>query len=91
MAEPLGTYRLTSHALRGIQRRGIQMAEVRQVLSSPQQRYTVRPGRDVLQRKTAQSGKVYLLRVFVDVDRHPAEVVTAYKTSKIAKYRRSES
>jgi hypothetical protein len=30
----------------------------------------------------------YLMRVFVDVDRKPAEVVTAYRTSKIEKYRR---
>jgi hypothetical protein len=29
----------------------------------------------------------YLIRVFVDVDRQPPEVVTAYRTSKIGKYR----
>ena len=34
--------------------------------------------------------KTYLLRVFVDVDRHPAEVVTVYLTSRIAKYWRAE-
>jgi hypothetical protein len=28
----------------------------------------------------------YLPRVFVDVDRVPAEIVTAYRTSKLAKY-----
>lgn len=28
----------------------------------------------------------YLVRVFVDVDSRPADVVTAYVTSKIAKY-----
>jgi len=31
------------------------------------------------------------VRVFVDVDRRPAEVVTAYRTSKIGKYWREES
>ena len=30
----------------------------------------------------------YLLRVFVDVDRSPPEVVTVYRTSKMEKYRR---
>jgi hypothetical protein len=30
----------------------------------------------------------YLLRVLVDVDRAPPEVVTVYRTSRIAKYRR---
>ena len=32
------------------------------------------------------SGLEYLVRVFVDVDRDPAEVVTVYQTSKIEKY-----
>ena len=31
------------------------------------------------------------VRVFVDVDRSPAEVITVYRTSKIDKYWRSES
>jgi len=28
------------------------------------------------------------VRVFVDVDREPPEVVTAYRTSKVEKYRK---
>jgi hypothetical protein len=35
-------------------------------------------------------GKRYLVRAFVDVDRSPAEVVTVYRTSRIAKYWRVE-
>jgi len=30
--------------------------------------------------------KVYLLHVFVDIDREPPEVVTVYRTSKVRKY-----
>ena len=30
--------------------------------------------------------KIYLIRVFVDLDNDPAEVVTVYLTSKIKKY-----
>lgn len=30
--------------------------------------------------------KYYLVRVFVDVDRDPAEIVTVYRTSRIEKY-----
>jgi len=30
--------------------------------------------------------ETYLLRVFVDVDRVPPEVVTVYRTSKLPKY-----
>jgi hypothetical protein len=33
---------------------------------------------------------VSLLRVFVDVDRDPPEVVTVYRTSKIEKYWRTD-
>jgi hypothetical protein len=33
--------------------------------------------------------RVYLLRVVVDVDRRPAEVVTAYRTSRVSKYWRA--
>jgi hypothetical protein len=40
----------------------------------------------VLQSRIAFAGKTYLLRVFVDIDRDPAEIVTVYRTSRIAKY-----
>jgi hypothetical protein len=64
---------------------------VRAILLSPEQRIEVRPGRVVLQSKVLLElpGTVFLLRVFVDVDRHPAEVVTAYRTSKVEKYWRT--
>jgi hypothetical protein len=39
----------------------------------------------------ADAGTEYLVRVFVDIDRRPAEVVTAYRTSKIAKYWREQT
>ena len=60
------------------------------VLVAPEQRHRVRPGREVLQSRVTFGDKTYLVRVFVDVDRKPAEVVTAYRTSKIAKYWRAE-
>ncbi len=44
----------------------------------------MRPGRVVAQGLIGE----YLLRVFIDIDRTPPEVVTAYQTSKIEKYRR---
>ena len=33
-----------------------------------------------------EPAKRYLVRVFVDIDRDAAEVVTVYRTSKINKY-----
>jgi len=49
------------------------------------ERLLVREGRIVVQ---GMSGE-YLLRVFVDIDRHPPEVVTSYRTSNVGMYRRS--
>jgi len=34
--------------------------------------------------------RLFLVRVFVDIDRRPPEIVTAYRTSKIEKYWRKE-
>jgi hypothetical protein len=67
-------------------------ATIRAILSAPEQRMVVRPGRVVLQSKivTDHPKKTVLIRVFVDVDRKPAEVVTAYRTSKVEKYWRDE-
>jgi hypothetical protein len=69
-----------------LRRRGLEEAIVRQVLAHPEQRIVVRSGREVAQSRIELAGRRYLLRVFVDVDRSPAEVVTAYRTSKIEKY-----
>jgi hypothetical protein len=88
-----GEYRLTDHARFEMERRGISEADVVQVLSAPEQSDLVRPGRIVYQSRIEpeEPGKIYLLRVFVDVDRRPAEVVTAYRTSKVEKYWKSGS
>jgi len=40
----------------------------------------------VLQAQVGFGNSEYLVRVFVDVDRSPVEVVTAYRTSKREKY-----
>lgn len=85
---PITDYILTSHACWELSRRGLSEETIRAILSSPEQRIENRPGRVVLQSKIAAGHpeKTILIRVFVDIDRKPAEVVTAYRTSKIAKY-----
>lgn len=83
-------YVLTPHAEFEMQRRGIGEEIVREIMTSPEQLVDLRPGRAVLQSRTTWEGRPYLVRVVVDVDRRPAEVVTAYRTSKIAKYWRGE-
>ncbi len=90
---PLVEPRLTDHARFEMERRGISEADIARVLSAPEQSDLVRPGRLVYQSRMEfeEPGKIYLLRVFVDIDRQPAEVVTAYRTSKVEKYWKSES
>ena len=92
MAEPIVEYLISQHAALEMERRGVDDAVVRRVLAAPEQRDSLRQGRDVLQSRIEMDRKTCLVRVFVDIDRRPAEVVTAYRTSKIDKYwRRSEA
>jgi len=89
--EPIRDYTITPHAAFEMPRRGIDETTVRLVLNHPEQREMVRPGREVLQSRLELEGRNYLVRVFVDIDRVPMEVVTAYRTSKIEKYWRDEA
>lgn len=74
---------IKEHARLQMAKRQIAEADVRDVLNRPEAVISVRPGRVVAH--SVIDG--YLIRVFVDIDREPSEVVTAYRTSKIEKYR----
>ena len=80
---------LTDHAREQMEKRGILETHVRTLLGKPQDTRPVRRGRIVVQGmiSVGEPPSDYLLRVFLDVDRSPPEVVTAYRTSKIEKYR----
>ena len=83
-----GDYVFTPHARFEMARRGLPESGVRQVLSAPGQRVEIRPGRVVYQSivEAQGHGGRRLVRIVVDVDRQPAEVVTAYQTSRIVRY-----
>ncbi len=93
MPKPISikSYRLTEHAQLEMARRQITEEDVAQVLSAPEQVEVVRPGREVYQSRVELGDplKLYLLRVFIDVERQPPDVVTVYRTSKIEKYWRT--
>ena len=84
----LQNYILTNHARWEMQQRSITEAHVAAVLTAPEQREEIRPGRCVYQSRLTfgEPPKVHLVRVFVDIDRDPPEVVTVYRTSKVQKY-----
>ena len=90
---PITDYVITSHASYELSRRGLSEDTIRAILAAPEQGFELRPGRMVLQSKisSGQPSKAFLIRVFVDIDRTPAEVVTAYRTSKIGKYWRDNT
>lgn len=89
--EPIRKCTISAHAEFEMRRRGIDETTIRRILERPEQRETVRPGREVLQSRIELKGHIYLVRVFVDIDCVPPEVVTAYRTSKIEKYWREET
>ena len=77
---------VTDHAASQMARRGVSDALLRSVLRNPGQVVGVRPGRVVLQSTVTMGTEAYVVRVFVDADRSPPEVVTVYRTSKVEKY-----
>jgi len=78
-----GQVRFTEHARQQLRKRRLAEVDVRHVLASPEEVLPLREGRVVAQGMCGG----YLVRVFVDVDRNPMEVVTAYRTSRIHRYR----
>jgi hypothetical protein len=90
-AKPITEYRITAHALDQMLRRGITEEDVAKVLAAPEQSESLRAGREGYQAqvRSGEPPKTYLLRVIVDIDREPAEVVTVYRTSRVAKYWRT--
>ena len=79
---------LTEHARNEIARRELSEQLVHEVLATPGQCFEVRPGRLVYQSivDMPDGGVRSLVRVFVDVDREPPEIVTVYRTSRIDRY-----
>ena len=90
--EPVANYIVTSHAALEMGRRGLSRETVDRVMAAPEQWVEARTGRIILQSRIfmEDAGRIYLIRVFVDVDRNPCEVVTVYRTSKVSKYWREE-
>jgi hypothetical protein len=81
-------YIFTPHALFEMRRRGLSVEMVQSVIEDAEQEWESRKGRHLFQSRTQMesAGKMYLVRVIVDTDKNPHEVVTAYRTSKISKY-----
>jgi len=78
------------HALLTLQRRGIPRSHVLAIVRDPEEIVAGRFGREVRQALAIRpaDGKEVLLRVVVEVGADRIQVITAYWTSRIVKYRR---
>lgn len=84
------TFELSPHARDEIARRAIPLDLLESVLQNPQQVVSERIGRKAYQSQlNFGTGKIFLLRAIVEDAVDPANVVTVYRTSKIAKYWRT--
>jgi hypothetical protein len=75
----------TRHARFELKRRGIRQADVVTTISNPGQVVPSRKGRFIYQSRIGPGGRL-LLRVVVREGVYAYHVITAYKTSKVAKY-----
>ncbi|OGS35660.1 MAG: hypothetical protein A2293_01565 [Elusimicrobia bacterium RIFOXYB2_FULL_49_7] len=78
-------YIISTHARFEMGRRGLTETDIGAVVTQPQQKLEIRPGRCIYQSMVCcgEPPKEYLDRVVIDVDRSPAVVVTVYRTSKV--------
>jgi hypothetical protein len=88
----LHAYEISEHAQFEMRRRGISEAQIAQVLTSAEQIELDKSGRVVYQSRQSRGQPPVegLLRVFVEINRQPPVIVTAYWTSKLRKYWRIE-
>jgi hypothetical protein len=80
-------FRLSNHALEEVQKRKIPISFVETVLKNPQQ--TIQQDEEITIYQSQLdfgTGKLYLLRVFVNITVDPAVAVTVYRTSQIQRY-----
>ncbi|MGH7477726.1 MAG: DUF4258 domain-containing protein [Longimicrobiales bacterium] len=89
-AEPLRDYIFNAHALEAMSRRRITRELVERVLAGPEQRVPSHAGRTVLQSRVELAGKLYLVRVVVALEKWPPQVITVYRTRRIARYWKPE-
>ena len=83
------TIEFSKHALVQMKLRGISIAIVSMVLANPGQ-IIVDNGKTLYQSIVLEESTSYLIRIFVNNQKTPNVVITAYKTSKISKYYEGE-
>ena len=79
-------YTFSNHANEQIARRSIFKEFITETISSPESIIKHDDYVNVFQKVMAEGKNKYLYRVFINVCKKPALIITVYKTSKIEKY-----
>ena len=80
-------FQFSLHCLEQLEIRNISQETIRGVLAaSSSEEKTIIEGVTIYQGSIVENGKLYLIRVFVNENKTPPLIITAYKTSKINKY-----
>jgi hypothetical protein len=82
--------RLTAHAWQQLQYRHIPETVVAMVAARPEQTIRLGSRRQIRQSIVPLEGRRYLVRVVIELVRGDTEVITVYRTSKVARYWRTE-
>jgi hypothetical protein len=85
---PAKSVHISAHAQFEMRRRGIRPSEVIRTIRNPGQVLPSSKGRQIYQSLVGRTGRL-LLRVVVKEEANAYHVVTAYKSSKVAKYWRT--
>ncbi|UZQ55801.1 DUF4258 domain-containing protein [Trichothermofontia sichuanensis B231] len=83
-------FKFSSHALEEMEKRKVPISFVEAVLENPQQ--TLQQDEEITIYQSQMdfgTGKLYLLRVFINTTIEPAIFITVYRTSQIKKYWRN--
>jgi hypothetical protein len=79
-------YIISEHAKEQIEAREITFSDLLAVVKTPDQKFDFETDEAVCQSKVTFGGKIYLLRVFVNYQKNPPVIISAYRTSNINKY-----
>ena len=78
-------YQFSSHSLEQLAKRNITQETALWVIENAAEK-TIQDGVTLYQNIILENNKTYLIRVFVNENKTPPLIITAYKTSKIQKY-----
>ena len=78
-------YQFSLHSIEQLAKRGITQEMALWVIQNATEK-TIQEGVTVYQNMMLENNKTYLIRVFVNEDKTPPLIITAYKTSKTQKY-----